>query len=369
MNIALRLKTAREAIGYTLRKVSEETGIGESSLSEFENSKREPKFSQLSALAQVYKKTIDYFLTDKTFIPDLMLWREQAIKEEKGAIEARFRLLCEQYHKLEILMGETSGESLARISEPREDFNYRKAERLAEDTHRRFGLGEIPSASLRNILEERFHVKIFYLAFQGSAVSTFSEVYGPAILLNNDCHYRSWRRNFDLAHELFHLLTWDVFRKGDRESTVPNNDEEKLANAFASRLLLPTDIVKAKIEDIRKEDGGISLESLDEVAREFGVSLEALLWRLFYLYNKSPKEIEGYIEKAKTLGIQRPIRMSDQPDELPERYCSLAVRALNEGKLSIIQFAKYMGISYKKAQGYLREEKAFTDGKNEIFIT
>jgi len=369
MDIGARLKIAREAIGYTLQKVAEKTMIGESSISEFEHSKREPKFSQLSALAEIYKKPIEYFLTDKNFVPDLMLWREPPIIEEKGEIEAQFRLLCEQYHKLEILMGETSTETLPQTSESQEEFDYKKAERLAENTHRIFGLGEIPSTSLRHILEERFHVKIFHLAFQGSAISNFSEAYGPAILLNNDTHYRTWRRNFDLAHELFHLLTWKIFRNGETESMVPGNDEEKLANAFASRLLLPTDMVKERIDKIKNKNGRVSLESLDEVAREFGVSLDALLWRLLYLYDKSANEIEGYIDNAKTLRIQRPSRISDQPDELPERYCSLAIKALNEGKLSLIQFAKYMGIGYKKAQEYLREERPFMDEEDEIFIT
>ena len=40
MNIGERLKIARNAIGYTLEKASQESGIGQSSLSEFENDKR-----------------------------------------------------------------------------------------------------------------------------------------------------------------------------------------------------------------------------------------------------------------------------------------------------------------------------------------
>jgi transcriptional regulator with XRE-family HTH domain len=50
MDIGQRLKIARESIGYTLEKASQESGIGQSSLSEFENNKREPKFSHLSKL-------------------------------------------------------------------------------------------------------------------------------------------------------------------------------------------------------------------------------------------------------------------------------------------------------------------------------
>ena len=75
MEIGKRLKIARESIGYTQAKVAQETGIGESSISAFENSEREPKFSQLSKLAEVYKRTIEFFLTDEPLIENLMLWR------------------------------------------------------------------------------------------------------------------------------------------------------------------------------------------------------------------------------------------------------------------------------------------------------
>ena len=53
MDIGNRLKIARKAIGYKQQKVSELTDIGVSSLSEFENNEREPKFSQLSKLAEI----------------------------------------------------------------------------------------------------------------------------------------------------------------------------------------------------------------------------------------------------------------------------------------------------------------------------
>ena len=76
MDIGKRLKNAREAIGYTQKKVDEQTGIGESSLSDYENNKREPRFSELSRLAELYKRSIDFFLTDKLPAEPIMLWRD-----------------------------------------------------------------------------------------------------------------------------------------------------------------------------------------------------------------------------------------------------------------------------------------------------
>ena len=89
---------------------------------------------------------------------------------------------------------------------------------------------------------------------------------------------------------------------------------------------------------------------------------------MLYLYNKSGEDIEEYIEQAKSLKINRPLRQSDKPDKLPERYCVLAQRALREGKLSLMQFAKYMDMNYRQAGEYLAEDEDFKDEKISISI-
>ena len=367
MNIGARLKIARDAIGYTLEKASGESGIGQSSLSEFENDKREPKFSHLCRLAEIYKKRVEFFLTDELPAVNTMLWREKPdVEGEKERTQAEFRQLCEQYYSLEVLTDEVKGTKLLRLDLSREEFDFRQANLLAEQFQRGFLLGDIPSASLKQILEEKFYIKIFHLPFLGSAISTLSENFGAAILLNKDS--KLWRRNFDLAHELFHLLTWKIFRVAGSGGDEPSEYEEKLANAFASRLLLPTDAVKDRIEAVKSNGHEVSFDALDEIARKFGVSLEALLWRMLYLYNKPVEEIDKYIEQAKKVKTSRPLRRSDEPDKLPERYCSLAIRALREGKLSLMQFAKYMDLSYQQAHQYMSEDEDFTDEKVSISV-
>lgn len=145
---------------------------------------------------------------------------------------------------------------------------------------------------------------------------------------------------------------------------MPSDFEEKLANAFASALLMPEELLKDKIRRYSDNAGQITFGKLDDIAREFGVSLEALLIRLHYIYGKKDKsETKKYIEIARR--YKKP-RVSSTPDKLPERYCTLAERALREGKLSLLQFAKFMDISYKKAQEYLTEDEGFMDEKISV---
>ena len=254
MEIGNRLQIARKALGYTLERVAAETGMSQSSLSDFENGKREPRFSQLSKLAALYRRTIEFFLSDKPFLQTVLLWRDgPATNEQKKEAEAHFCQLCEQYHRLEILLGEKKVDSLPTCEWPSDSFGFAEANTLAEKFQREHLLGDVPSASLKQMLEERLYVKVFHLEFAGSAISTRSAEFGPAILLNSTS--KLWRRNYDLAHELFHLLTWSAFRSQDSENQEPGDREEKLANAFASRLLLPTDAVKNRIERVADRDG------------------------------------------------------------------------------------------------------------------
>ncbi len=362
MNIGENLRAAREAIGYTLERTEKESGIGASSLSEFENGKREPKFSQLSRLAEIYKRSIDFFLTDHLPPEPIMLWRDGPTNsEEMKETEAEFRRLCQQYYKLELCTSEIHKTTLPHpdITNP-QDFSFRQAESFARKVQNELCLGDIPCALLKKILEERYSVKIFHLEFNGSAISSVSE-FGPAILLNSKNVL--WRRNYDLAHELFHLLTWSTFRA---ESKEPNESEEKLANAFASILLLPDGPLQQRLAALVDKQDQAPLDRLDDLAREFGVSLDAVVYRISNLFQIKKEDTEQYLAAAKQLAKLHKPRKSDEPETLPERYCDLAQRALRNGRLSLMQFAKYMNISYKKAQEYLADDEDFTDEKISI---
>ncbi|MHC4159156.1 MAG: ImmA/IrrE family metallo-endopeptidase, partial [Planctomycetota bacterium] len=245
-----------------------------------------------------------------------------------------------------------------------EEFDFGKAELFAKQVQDSFLLGSIPIASLKQILEEVYFIKIFYLDFTGSAISIISEEFGPAILLNSK--NKQWRRSYDLAHELFHIFTWNVFRKESKEIC---ETEEKLANKFASRLLMPEESIKDMIVSSADDKGEISFDHLDDIARKLDVSLEALIYRIASIYRFKKERTTKYIDSAqKYLEGSKP-RPSYEPNKLPERYCDLAQRALREGKLSLMQFKKYMGISYREAQEYLMEDEDFKDEKITISVT
>ena len=364
MGVADRLAHARARTAMTLAQVEKRTKIGKSSLSEFENGKREPSLSQLQALAAVYRRSVAFLLAEGEIPQETVLWREKPVAacEETEAI---FLRLCEQYHNLEIWTDEELPVCLPVASGHPESFSYMQAQTLAKRVRDELNLGDRPGLSLLAVLEEVCGVKVFHLEFKptGPAASTRSETFGTAMLLN--AGNVRWRRNFDLAHELFHLLTWSVFRTGGGEPTSlsATKKEEKLANAFASNLLLPPEAVRSALPTKLREEK-LGYGEIYGIARQFDVSAEAVLWRLHNLKlladNTSAKNVRTIVQQLAVMSRVYEERRDSRPTKWPDRDQALAVKALNSGSMSIGRFAEYLEITRQAAMKYVQEP---TDGQ------
>lgn len=358
MPIYDRLKHARQRAGLSGLQVRDRTGIGESSLSDFENGKREPSLSQLQKLAELYRRSVSFFLAEGPIAAEpAVLWRKRP-EENAEAIEVGFLRHCEQYHNLEIWCNERASFSLPQAKGDAARFGYDEAEELARQVRRDLQLGDRPGQCLLAVLEEVCGVKIFHQSFEpsGTAASALSDAFGAGILLN--ANNARWRRNHDLAHELFHLLTWSLFHPIAGGSMVAGEWEEKLATSFAANLLMPAEPFKSAI-NARARDGKISYESLFDIAREFDVSVESVLWRMHFVYNRGQAKSDltrQEIDQARRLAPMLEDRESPQPHPWPERYRALAIKALRRGEIAIGRFAEYLSISRHEALRFVEQE-------------
>ncbi|MGD0897356.1 MAG: XRE family transcriptional regulator [Thermoguttaceae bacterium] len=285
MALGERLKHARNSLKLTLNDVESRTQIAVSTLSEFENNKREPKLSQLKSLADLFRRSISFFLEEGEVVPETVLWRERPTTPRAEEMQAQLLALAEQYHHLEIWCEDRQEYQLPMDSSALETYDFPNAETLANRVRSSLGLGDRPGQTLLRVLEEVCKVKVFHFAFQptGSAACTLSSNFGAAILLN--ANNVRWRRNFDLAHELFHLLTWRIFRQTvSTETAEPTEKEESLAGCFASVLLMPQDAILSAVNTAKAGRAKLGFDDLFEVARQFDVSIEALLWRMKSIY-------------------------------------------------------------------------------------
>lgn len=345
-SVGARIRRARERLGLTQIEVSEASGVGNSSLSEIENGKREPAISQLKKLEPVLHVTIADLLSSNEQPSPRVRWRMRPDACE--ATEARFLQRCRQYFHLERWAGEERPIQIQRSEEY--PVSYVAVERLAKSVSNTLTLGDRPGLLLRKKLEDDCAFKLFHARIEpsGTAACTWHPEFGPAVLLN--ALNSPARRTFDLAHELFHLLTWDL-------AAPDESIDEKFADCFASALLLPDDAVRDALER-RLRDNKISTENLCELARDFGVSVDAFLWRVHRIYRWNEDHTRDLIERTRCVMVHyrdlTPDRDENAP-ELPERYRGLAIQALRAGEISTGRFAEYLSLRRWEAMKYTEQ--------------
>jgi Zn-dependent peptidase ImmA (M78 family) len=363
--IASLLKKERESLGLTLKEVSEKMEFAHyQTLSNIESGEREIKAWELAKLSNIYSRDIDFFLwQEKRKEEANILWRNPEESVKKKETERKFLSFCEKHQNLLKLIGEKEQENkelFLQVSKNnllnRNSFEY--VSKIASDYLNLLQLGSRPACSLEKILEEKVGIKIIHLELDpeisgGSTVGDF----GMAILINaNDA---PWRRNYDLAHEFFHLITWNYFPpeeiyKKDRKG---KNRIEQLADVFASAFLLPEDELRNEFSK-KSEKNYISYLNLIETAREFGVSIEALLWRLVNLNLIKKDTVIKELEKGSIKDLDRKYRNSSRDGEKPylsSKYISLAIKAFQMGKISKAKFAEYVDKKFSEVSSFLKK--------------
>ncbi|QTL04818.1 ImmA/IrrE family metallo-endopeptidase [Aquabacter sp. L1I39] len=151
-----------------------------------------------------------------------------------------------------------------------------------------FALGDVPAARLAEVMEREFGILVLHVdAFDGISGAACRLPELDVVLINR--HEVVGRRHFDLAHELFHILTWDAMPPEHSEdaSETSKNRVEQLANNFASAVLMPAAI----LDDFGDWSAIPARElpaRLNAAADALLVTASALKWRLVALDRLKP---------------------------------------------------------------------------------
>lgn len=342
-----RIRDGRIRLSFTQQQLAEEAGFSSAQIiSQIEKGEREVKAWELFNLAKALRLESSQLLIEEALQPSApVMWRKLP-QENRQLIEAEFLRRCHQYALLEKLCKCISEQ---KLPSKKADFNFmsfKEADELGEYMWKELELGSRPACSLRFLLEDKYGVKIWYenLGEETSAASTVGP-FGVGILINSI--EAPWRRNFSIAHELFHLITWDCMELESISKDANLNDKiEKLGNAFASSLLLPASHLKDAFQP-RIQDKKVTNTDLIEVAREFDVSTEALLYRLINLSYVKREEIESLLDTSTFRALDRSFRVGEwaRPPAIPERFVRLAFLAYQMGNLSRPRLAEYLDTS------------------------
>lgn len=355
--IAERIRSARKRLGLTQMDVARRAGIAaHQTISQIETGRRDVKAWELAKLARALETSLaDLLGSVERRAPATIRWREPP-GNRREEVEARFLRRCEEYATVEALSGVEPSTDLPRYEPDRSSVSYADVSDLAAEVAKWLDLGSKPATSLTKALEEEHGVKIWYedLRDGGSAASAL-DGFGAAMLINRN--EAPWRRNFDCAHELFHLVTWRSLPY--RASSKGRRDADQLenwANAFASALLLPADEL-LPILDRRADGRGIAYGSLIEVARRFDVSSAALVWRLVNLGRVKRSEAKRVLADPKFGRLDRASMVGKwwEPPPLPQRFVRLAFLAFERGRLSRARLAELLETSLLDLPSTLRD--------------
>jgi len=354
-----RIVAAREAAGFSIAEAAQKLGFKNyQTLSAIEKGARKINAHELILIARLYGRSLDYFLESNVDSDPLPLWRKTK-NIDTNKVQRQFLAFLENYSNLENLLGLKRRWKDVQRKYDRDDFSlngFEQAEKIGSDIHSLLDLGSRPSLNLLNILENSLRFKILHLPLGDgvSGASVVDNALGVGILINaNDA---PWRRNFDLAHELFHIITWNVFSPEEIGNGTTKTRPEKYADIFASSLLMPENHLREALKETAT-DNDIRIVDIIELAKEFGVSTEAVLWRLVNLKLIKKTLASKVLETPNFRDLDRDMRqglyMKERPAKFPSRFISLACRCLMEGKISRGAFAGFLEIDRTEIDDYL----------------
>ena len=150
-------------------------------------------------------------------------------------------------------------------------------------------------------------------------------------------------------------MTWKIFRQGEnlKEST---EQEEKFANVFASNLLMPEEPLKLAIAAQRNGNSVLEYDDLFEIARQFDVSVMALVWRMCGMRVIEREKAQSICDSMEGRVEIWEKRKTDKPPIRPVRFEALAIEAIQKGQISTGRFAQYMDMSRGAAMKLIDKE-------------
>ena len=364
--IGERLRSARELLGLKLNEVAERMGFNHyQTLSYIEKGTRPIKVSELTKLSKIYSRDYTYFLTEsEPPAPEVgLIWRRDASKPVSKEVHAQIKHTLENYDLLESLTSEAKPPGLIPWEYKENGFNYNDVRGRAERLTRELGLGYRPGVNLASVLSEKHNLKIVFLEMgeEGSGATAHGDL-GLAFIVNaNDA---PWRRNFDLAHELFHYLSMKTYPIEELpEYDLSAQDlPEKLANAFASALLLPRESITSEINN-KVKGKRITLIDLIGIAQEFAVSTEALLWRMVSLNIIKKEDVEQLMSLPEFSALDKEQRRgkNEPAPQFSQRFVALGLKAMEQGKISKGKFCEIFGITISGFASFIAA-RGFSEG-------
>jgi Zn-dependent peptidase ImmA (M78 family)/transcriptional regulator with XRE-family HTH domain len=346
--IGRRLQRARLAAGLSQAQVADSLEIPRSAVSLMEAGRRSVSSVELGRLVRLYGKPASAFLFEPEEEQVLQYFRAEApIAEPDEAVVGEAIEWCRYYAMLEDSIYGEQRYDLPTYRVPR-GLAIDQGASLAEQERRRLGLGDGPVPSMIDLLEHE-GVKVLRRQFPSdSSVSGFfffSPDIGPCAIINTG--ESPSRQRFTAAHEYAHFLVDRDERRGEICDTARRREPfEMRANAFAAAFLLPVGGMESALDDLGAERHRVQPEHAVHLMYHFGVSYDAVLWRLLNL-GWITRDRRDELAGVSPTGLARALGYDYEPGESepePERWRTIAIEAWREGEISLGKLSELLDV-------------------------
>lgn len=349
--IGKKVKEMRFLYNQTQEELAKALGVSKEFISMIESGKRLPSLETMSKLGKIFNKGTDFFLREEEE-PFAALFRVETLgAPERSALDMAAKF-CEDYAFLEKETGQLPvlppaypekpgiAKSLSALKED--------AEHLADSEWRRLGLGDEPIKDIFSLIESQgVHVIRQEMGNDGfDGAFLYSPENGAFVIIN--ASRPLVRQVFTAAHEYCHCL-----KHRNRGIQIDRNiyedylntdapTMERYANAFAAAFLMPRKAIERALKNLNKH---LDAEEVIQLKRYFGVSYQAMVWRLVNLKSISKSRTEELLQiKPRSLeeSIFGDTEETVMPAKMPERYVRIALDAYLMGKITVSRLAELL---------------------------
>lgn len=324
-----RVRAAREAAAITQAELSQALGFSDrQTLSAIEMGDRRVQATELVQLSEILARNVEWFIDPFVIAGEARFsWRvSHGVSDQTlDDFESRIGQVVGLLRHLKVVLHGPSKALTPMLRMPPYP-TFEDAWSWGESVVDELELGVIPSLTLVDRIEAKLDLSVLLVDAEidarcegiSGAMCRLPDL--GVIVVNR--RESAVRRHFNVAHELFHALTWDAMPPDRRED--PDKDPgkrlkriEQLAENFAASVLMPKSSLLRLISSDRFGDAPY----LADVARELQVSASALAFRLF-----NAKMID-----KPTCDVLRTMRTTDAPTDVPRLFSASFVSLLHDG--------------------------------------
>jgi len=254
------LTLAREAMGYTQKVLADLVGCNQSRLSRIEAGELLPQESDIQNLVRVLGQGRDFFFQQGMTMPaSVSFYRKTQTLPLKMFSKCNAQMNIRRLEIEQKVGGAKLGTCELPYLPPEKNGG---AKAVAQIVRQKLGIGSGAVQHLTQLVENTGCVIVDYsfptTKLDGLCIRAAEKP--PIIFLNKDLPKS--RRRLSLAHELGHLVM----------HTDPHEKVEDEAWEFAGEFLMPS-------AEIEQQLDGLNLDKLGQLKKEWGVSMQAILYR------------------------------------------------------------------------------------------